>query len=52
MTAPEALRNEDFDRLTQQLLPSIAKELLSLGVDERNPAVLVDNDHGIGRRFK
>src|SRR4029077_11949673 len=48
----EPLGNEDFDRLAQQFLARVAKELLSLGIDEDDPAILVNNYDGIGSGFE
>ena len=46
------LGHEEFDRLLDQLLSRIAKDAFRLGVDQSDPAVLVDDQHGIGGRFQ
>jgi hypothetical protein len=48
----EAVRQQDFDRLADQLPPWIAKPALTLSVDEDDPAVAVHDHDGIGRRFQ
>ena len=44
---PEALGNQNLNRLIQQLLPFIAKQLLGLCVHQDDLALLIDNDHRI-----
>ena len=47
MPTPEAFGHQDFNLLPQQLLSSISKQPLDLGVHQNDFAVLVHYDHGI-----
>jgi hypothetical protein len=49
MPAAVALRNQDLDRLADQLAPLVAEELLHLAVHNGDQPVAVDDDDGIGR---
>ena len=49
MPTAVALGDEHLDVRTQELLARVAKEPLGLGVDEDQPALLVHDDHGVGR---
>ena len=48
----EARRDDVRDLLAQQLVAAIAELLLGLDVQKNNLACLVDDNHGIGRRFE
>ena len=52
MLGPEALGHQHFDRLAEQFLARIAKQLLGLGIDQHDRPGLVDDDHRIGRRLQ
>ena len=52
VTRVESLRNEDFNRLTQQLRARISEDPLGLRVDENDASVQIDDDHGIGSRLE
>src|SRR5437870_5051766 len=49
MPATKALRREDLDRLPQQLLALVTKQLLYLRVDQDDLAGPIDDDHGVRR---
>ncbi len=51
VTPTKALWNQDLDRLAQQLLAGVAEQLLDLRVDQHDPAVAVDHQHGVGCGF-
>ena len=46
------LGDEHLDGRAQQLFAGIAEEPLRLGVDEDQSALLVHDDHGVGRGFQ
>lgn len=48
----ESMRNKNLDRLVEQFLARVAKQLLRLGVCEHDAALFVDNYDGIGRRLE
>jgi hypothetical protein len=52
VSTSEPLGDEHFDRLIEKFLAPVAEEFLGLGIDEDDPAVLVDNHHGVGGRFE
>ncbi len=47
MPSPESFGHEDFNLLPQQLLSSISKQPLDLGVHQNDFAILVHYDHAI-----
>jgi hypothetical protein len=53
LVAPaKTLGNEILYELTQKFFPLVAKKLLGLGVDERDLAEGIHNDHGVGSGFE
>jgi len=50
--ASEIVRNQDFNRLANQLLFCVAKHLLGLEVRQQYQSRPVDNDDGVGRGFQ
>ena len=50
--ASEALGHQDFDFLPKPFFPGPAKEFHRLCVGQHHLARAVNDDHGIGRRFK
>ncbi len=52
MRPTEALGNEDFDRLAEQFMASVAKEFLGLGIDEDDPAIFIDDHDRVGGGFE
>src|SRR5713226_4801986 len=52
MSSPETFWHQFLNRLSQQLIPLVAKELLGLRIYQNDLAFAVDNDHGIRRRFE
>ena len=51
MSGPVALRDEDLDRLAEELVAGVPEEPLGLAVDEHDPAVLADDHQRIGGRL-
>ena len=51
MLTSETFGKQNFSRLTNQLVPTIAKKYLGLRIDQNNCAGLIDDDDGIRRRF-
>ena len=49
MAAVEPLREQDLDRLADELARVVAEHLLDVVVRGRDPAVLVDDDDAVGR---
>src|SRR2546423_728050 len=49
MPPTEALRNQHFNFLAQQLFALMAEELLHLRVDQNNLAGSIHHDHRVGR---
>ncbi len=47
-----ALGDQHLDAMSQQFRASVAEELLGLSVDQRDLALVVDDDHGVGRGFE
>ncbi|HVU04524.1 MAG TPA: hypothetical protein VHE30_22355 [Polyangiaceae bacterium] len=45
---PEPFRDEQLERLPDELVPAVAEERLRLDVHELNPSVLADDDQGVG----
>jgi hypothetical protein len=52
VVAVKVLRHQHLDWLADQLRPHIAKQLLSLGINQHDHTVAVDNHHGIRRRLE
>src|SRR2546423_15691441 len=52
MFSAKPFGDEYFDRLAKQLFTLIAKQRFRLRVDKDDFALLVDNDHGVGRGFQ
>jgi hypothetical protein len=48
----KAIRDQQLDCLSDQLLSLIAKDVKRLGVDQGDPAIFFDDDHGIGSRLQ
>jgi hypothetical protein len=49
---PEPLRDQQLHRLADQFLSLVTKETNGLGVDQHDPALLVNDDHRIGSRLQ
>ena len=49
--AAHLVRDQDFHRLADQLVPAVAEQPLGLGVDQHDPPVGVDAHHRIRRRL-
>ena len=47
----ESLRYQDSDRVTLDFVSRIAEQLFHPRIDQYNLAALIDDDHGVGRRF-
>src|SRR5205823_9269544 len=47
VTAPKAEGQQQLDRLPEQFVPRVAKQLLRLGVDQDDGAGAVDHDQGV-----
>src|SRR5262249_42688973 len=45
---PEALPDQELDRLPNELRARVAEQLLGLGIDEEDPPVRIDDHHRIG----
>ena len=52
MQAPGLLGNQDLDRLAGQIGASVIAQLLGLGGHPRDPALVIDADHGAGGCFE
>jgi len=52
VAAPVSLRHEDLDWAAVQLAPPVPKNSFNLRIDEDDPAIRVNDDHGIRRRFQ
>ena len=52
MLGPQVLRDEQFDRFAQYLLACVAEHSFGLGIDQRDVAAGIDDDHGVRGRFK
>ncbi len=50
--AAEALGNEYFDRLPEEFLACVTEQFNGLGIDENDPATLVDDHEGVGSGFE
>ena len=48
----KAVRHEFFHRLPEEFLPLVAKEFFGLGIDERDVARRVHDDHGVWSRLE
>jgi hypothetical protein len=51
MLSAKARRNQRLDRVAEQLVATVAEELLGLRVDQRDAALSIDDHHRVGRRF-
>ncbi len=49
MLFPDALRQQHFDLVAQQLGAGVAEHVFGLAIDDGYAAALVDDDHGVGR---
>jgi hypothetical protein len=47
MIGPEALRDENLNKLPKQLGSLVAEEFFGFGIDENNAAIRSDDDHGV-----
>src|SRR5436309_3052897 len=52
MLSPEALRNQDLNRLPHQFFARVPKQPLRLRVDQDDLALSIDDDNGIGCGFQ
>jgi hypothetical protein len=52
VVAPESLRHKDLDQLSEQFVPGVPEQPLSQRVDQDDFAGLVDDHHGVRRRFQ
>ena len=50
--AAEPFGDEDLDGLPEEFVPVVAEHPLGLGVDQLDPAVRPDDDHGVGGRLQ
>ena len=51
MLRPEPVRNKLLHRLSQELFTAVAEELFDLGIDEKERATLVHDQHAVGCRL-
>ncbi len=49
---PQPLRQQHLDGLAEHLLPGIAEHALGLAVDDRDLAMVVNDNHRVGRRLQ
>ena len=52
MPAPDALRQQHFHLLSQQLFARVAEQPLGLGIDQNDPAILLRYHNGIRGGFE
>ena len=52
MALPKILRDKHLHGAPQQFVPAIPENRLGLFVDQNDLALLVDDDHGVGRRVE
>src|SRR5260370_1270176 len=52
MLVAKPRRNQHLDRVAEQLVASVAEELLGLRIDQRDAAVATDDHHSVRRRFE
>ncbi len=52
MSPAEALGDQDFNRLAQEVFALVAEQLFRLAVDQHDLSVLADDDHGVRSRFQ
>ena len=52
MSIVKAFGHQHFHRISQQFVARISEQLFCARVDQHDPAALIDNHHGIGRRLQ